>query len=101
MNGIYVVIGVVATHRYLLPGILRRWVLLDVAPALVVAVLVVVAGTQLAALVGPSPLVRLAVATTCSVLATAILLLFVYRDARALAIEGCQAIVTRFGTFRR
>lgn len=94
LNAIYVVIGVTATHHYLLPGLLWRWVMIDVFPALAIAAVVVIGGTWLAAIVGGNHVARLVVGGLCSVTATGILL-YVYPDARTLAGEGVQAVVGR------
>jgi len=83
LNAIYVVIGVTATHIYLLPGLQKRWLLHDVAPTLIVAAATVTGGNYLASLANLDHLARLAVGTVCSVVATTVLF-FLYRDVRSV-----------------
>lgn len=98
MNAVYVVIGVWATHRFLLHGLARRWVFLDAVPAFGVAAAVVGGGFWLMSNADFGHVIRLALATVFSIAATAVLLLLVYRNARSLALEGLSALAVRLGS---
>ncbi len=100
LNAIYVVIGVTVTHVYLLPGLQKQWMFRDVAPALIVATVIVSAGDHLVTMTALGPVLRLAFATICSLAATAILL-FVYRDARYVLREAWSAATARLRSVKR
>lgn len=94
LNAIYFVIGVTVTHHYILPGLQARWLLRDVAPALVASAAIVSAGHYVAGQVDLGHLVRLAIATVISLVATATLALG-YRDVRTLVRLGWAAARAR------
>ena len=72
----------------------------DVAPALIVATVIVSAGDHLVTMTALGPVLRLAFATICSLAATAILL-FVYRDARYVLREAWSAATARLRSVKR
>ena len=91
LNGAYLVVGIPLTHRRLLPGDARRWVVRDVALPLVTAMFVAVVGRHLA----PSPMSPLVTSYTLLFLLTLTtgLTAMAAPEVRAWILSKCRVAV--------
>ena len=92
LNGIYVIIGVTVTHVYLLPGLHKKWIVLDVVPALLVASITVSAGFCLSSYLSLDHVRSIMVGAAFSLMATGILI-FLYRDVRIVVKKLLRSII--------
>ncbi len=100
LNAINLVLLVAVTHVYILPGVQKQWLLLDVAPALGVAALLVGAGHRVAAGTGSGPVERLAIGGLFAV-AAMLVAIASHHDTRVLAGDAWQAARARLRSVQR